>query len=74
MGIEDVPAKRRCIFLLLMVKGRSRENAGTAARCVDSRPSNVRTAMGSRMVVAITVTVRAIQAMASQARCAISVA
>jgi hypothetical protein len=42
VGVEDVPAIRRCIFLPLMVKGHSRENAGTATRCADSRPRNAR--------------------------------
>jgi len=65
VGVKVTPAIRRCIFLLLMAKGRSRENAGTAARCADSKQKNARNTKGSCMVVATMATVRAIQAMAA---------
>ena len=37
VGIKDIPVIRRCISLLLMVKGHSKGNVGTAVKCVDSR-------------------------------------
>jgi len=51
-----------------MAKEYSREIAGTKARCADSKQKNVRNAKGSCTVVATMATVRAIQAMAAQAR------
>ena len=74
VGVKDVPALRRCILLMLMAKGCSRENVGTAVKCADSKPRNARQAKGSCTVVAIMETMRAIPAMAAQIRHATSMA
>ena len=65
--VDDVSSKRRYIFLLWMMNELTKENAGTVARCVDSKPSNARNAMKSCTVFAIMVTVRVMQAMIAQA-------
>ncbi len=66
-----MPTKRRHTFLLLKVMEHSRENVGTAANFVDSKPRNAENAKGNCMVVMLMAIVRAIQA---QERRATSVA
>ena len=73
VGVNHVTGTRKCIFLL-KVKGCSKENAVTAARCVDSSQRNIRNKKGICMVVALMVTVGAIQKVAAPTRCVISVA
>ena len=70
MGVKVVPTIKKFISLLSKAKEYSRENVETVARCADSKPRNARNAKGNCMVVALMVTVRAIQALT---RCVISV-
>ncbi len=73
-GVNHITRTRKCIFLPLKGKDRSKENAGTVARYVDSNQKSVRNAKGICMVDARMVTVGAIQKLVAPTRCVISVA
>ncbi len=74
VGVKHVTVTRMCIFLMLKVKGHSRENVGTAERYADLRQKNARSVKGTCMVVTLMATVGAIQTMVAPTRPAISVA